>query len=112
MVGNVFRGYPHLLKLLCILTNCIILCAYIRHIKISKKLKKYDDTEIVNKKTSDKLWVTNIIILIGWITLLIITIIGSLIYVNNAKKFISAMLNVDKIHTYRYSQQWLFLLLI
>lgn len=69
------------------LTNCIILWGYIRLIKISKKLKKHDDAEIVSKKTSDKLWVTNIIILIGWISLLVITIIGSLIYVNSFKTY-------------------------
>lgn len=84
---DVLRGFPLLLKLLYILTNCIILWGNIRLIKISKKLKKHDDTEIVSKETSDKLLVTNIIIFIGWISVLVITLVGSLIYVNSFKTY-------------------------
>lgn len=49
---------------------------------LSKKLKKHDNTEIVSKKISDKIWVTKIIIFIGQITILVIAIIMLLIYAN------------------------------
>lgn len=78
---SILREFPVLLKLLSLITYCIILWGYIRHITISKKLKKYDETEIVSKETLDKLKAANILIIIGWITAIVLGIIGVLIYI-------------------------------
>ncbi len=78
---DILREFPVLLELLSLLIYCIILWGYIRHIKISKKLKKHDDTEIVSKEILDELKVANRLIIIGFITVIVFKIIGILIYI-------------------------------
>jgi Mn2+/Fe2+ NRAMP family transporter len=86
LVINVLRRSPHLLLyILCIIYGCISLWGNIRIMILSKKLKKHDNTEIISKKISDKIWVTNIIIFIVWITVLAIIIIVFLTYYNISK---------------------------
>lgn len=86
MVINVFRRSPLLLiYILYMLIGCITLWGNIRIIMLSKKLKKHDDTEIVSKKISGKIWVTNMIIFSGQITALVITIIVLSTYLNISK---------------------------
>jgi len=63
---------------------CIAIWGYIRHIKVSKKLKKQNDTEIenketVSKETLDELKVAIRLILIGSITPIALGIIRILI---------------------------------
>jgi hypothetical protein len=78
---DILRKFPVLIELLSLLTYCVIIWGYIRHIKLSKELKKQDGTEIVRKETLDELKVANRLILIGFITVIVIRIIGVLIYI-------------------------------
>ena len=78
---DILRGFPVLIELLSLIPYCILLCGCIRHIKLSKKLKKQDGTEIVSKKTLDELKVAKRLILIGFITVIVFRIIGVLIYI-------------------------------
>jgi hypothetical protein len=80
-LGDILRKFPVLIELLSALTYCVIIWGYIRHIKLSKKLKKQDGTEIVRKEILDELKVANRVILIGFITVIVIRIIGVLIYI-------------------------------
>ncbi|GAA0765253.1 hypothetical protein GCM10008908_01530 [Clostridium subterminale] len=69
---------------LSIMFYCIAILGYIRHIKVSKKLKKQKDTEIenketVSKETLDELKVAIRLILIGSITPIALGIIRILI---------------------------------
>lgn len=63
---------------------CIAIWGYIRHIKVSKKLKKQKETEIksketVSKETLDELKVAIRLILIGSLTPIVLGIIRVLI---------------------------------
>lgn len=63
---------------------CIAIWGYTRHIKVSKKLKKQNETEIesketVSKETLDELKVAIRLILIGSITPIVLGIIRVLI---------------------------------
>lgn len=78
---DILREFPVLIELLSALIYCVIIWGFIRHIKLSKKLKKQDDTEIVRKETLDELKAANIVILIGFITVIVFRIIGVLIYI-------------------------------
>ncbi|CAH2213475.1 hypothetical protein [Tepidibacter aestuarii] len=73
---DILRVFFNLIELL---SYCILIWGYIRHIKVSKELKKQDDTEIVSKETLDELKVANRLILIGFITATVFRIIGILI---------------------------------
>ncbi len=69
---------------LTIMFYCIAIWGYIRHIKVSKKLKKQNETEIesketVSKETLDELKVAIRLILIGSITPIVLGIIRVLI---------------------------------
>jgi hypothetical protein len=64
---------------------CIAIWGYIRHIKVSKKLKKQNGTDIVSKETVsketlDELKVAIRLILIGSITPIVLGIIRILIF--------------------------------
>ncbi|MCT4510012.1 MAG: hypothetical protein N4A48_14875 [Tepidibacter sp.] len=74
-------GFPVLIELFSLITYCIILWGCIRHIKVSKKLKEQDGTEIVSKKTLDELKAAKRLILIGFITVIVFRIIGVLIHI-------------------------------
>lgn len=77
---DILRDFPVILPMLYLLTSCIILCgSIIKAIEISKKRKKHDDTEIVNKETLYKPKVANILIAIGFIVQLVLGISGVLI---------------------------------
>jgi nicotinic acid phosphoribosyltransferase len=76
---DMLRKFPVLIELLSMLTYCVIIWGYIRHIKLSKELKKQHGTEIVRKETLDKLKSANRLIIIGFITVIVIRIIGVLI---------------------------------
>ena len=77
---DILREFPVILPILYLLTSCIILWGFtIKVIEMLKKLKKHDDTEIVNKETLDKLKVANILIAIGFIVQLVLGIIWVLI---------------------------------
>jgi len=70
--------------LIGLLSYCIVIWGYIRHIKVSKKLKKQNGTDIVSKetvsnKTLDELKVAIRLIFIGGITAIISRIISILI---------------------------------
>ncbi len=63
---------------------CIAIWGYIRHIKVSKKLKKQNDTDIdsketVSKETLDELKAAIRLILIGSLTPIVLGIIRILI---------------------------------
>jgi len=61
---------------------CIAIWGYIRHIKVSKKLKKQNETEskeTVSKETLDELKVAIRLILIGSLTPIVLGIIRVLI---------------------------------
>jgi hypothetical protein len=76
----ILREFPVILPILRLLTSCVILWGFIiKIIEMLKKLKKHDDTEIVNKETLDKLKAANILIVIGFIIQLVLGIIGVLI---------------------------------
>ncbi|HAR87336.1 MAG TPA: hypothetical protein DCR69_16610 [Clostridium sp.] len=69
---------------LTIMFYCIAIWGYIRHIKVSKKLKKQNETEIesketVSKETLDELKVAIRLILIGSLTPIVLGIIRVLI---------------------------------
>jgi len=69
---------------LSIMFYCIAIWGYIRHIKVSKKLKKQNDTDIdsketVSKETLDELKVAIRLILIGSLTPIVLGIIRVLI---------------------------------
>jgi len=78
---DILREFPVILELLSLIPYCIILWGYIKHIKISKKLKRHDDTKIVSKETLEELKVANRLIIIGFITVIVLRIIGVLIYI-------------------------------
>lgn len=76
---DILRGFPVILELFSLLTYCMILWGCIRSIKVSKKLKKQDGTEIVRKETSNELKAANRLILFGFITVIVIRMIGVVI---------------------------------
>jgi len=66
------------------MSYCIAIWGYIRYIKVSKKLKKQNETEIesketVSKETLDELKVAIRLILVGSITPIVLGIIRVLI---------------------------------
>ncbi|MEG0773874.1 hypothetical protein [Clostridium sp.] len=77
---DILREFPVISPILRVLTSCIILWGLtIKVMERLKKLKNHDDTEIVNKKTLDKLKTANILIAIGFIVQLVFGIIEVLI---------------------------------
>ena len=78
---DILRECPVLLELLSLLTYCVILFGSIMYVKISKKLKKQDDTEMVSKETLDKLKIARRLIIIGTVTVIVLRIIGVLIVI-------------------------------
>lgn len=73
---DILREFPVILPILRVLTSCIILWGLIiKVIEMSKKLKKHDDIEIVNKKSLEKLKAANILLAIGFIVKLVLAII-------------------------------------
>jgi len=77
---DILREFPVILPILCLITSCIIFWGFIiKVIERVKKLKNHGDTEVVNKKTLDRLKTANILIAIGFIVQLVLGIIGVLI---------------------------------
>lgn len=82
---DILRGFPVIIELFSLVTCLIMLWGHFKNRKVTKKLKMQYGTDIISRETSketlDELKVANRLIFIGFITLLVIRVIGVLIYV-------------------------------
>lgn len=84
-MSDILKEYPVIIELLSLLAWFIIFLGSVKNIKVTKKLKKQNGTDIISKETTkellEELKVTKRFVFIGFITIMVIRIIGVIIYI-------------------------------
>jgi hypothetical protein len=86
ILRDILREYPVIIELLSLVVWFIIFLGSVKNIKITKKLKKQYGTDTVTKETTkellDELTATKRFVFIGFITIMVMRIIGVIIYID------------------------------